>query len=424
MATRTFAELTKTLADRANMAKAAAAKAAAGDTPAEKDPAEKGVVAIPKDPNASNDVQKLPPKTENAEVTPVITIAPAKTVGSEAKVANSLAEKANGVLAGIRNLRKSATAAEITPTLVCDKGSDNADTNPAPSTSDAPAKKQNPDSATKDAAPEVSDTKDPRSEKAPAPKFDSKGDLPSESKNENETGMSAEEKAASDFDPSFHFKLASLILATEDGRAYAQSVIEAAHGAAEAESIIKAASFMEQQANELQALEDQGAFAAEEMWAAASPEEREQIVKLANAHEIAKSTLATEQEKMAYDAGAAAGAEMADAGALGDMAGAEGAAPMGDEGGGEITDEDIMAVLSKLVQSGEIQPEEAEAILQALSQGGAEGAEGATPSGEPDGDEALPPEPTEPEGKAAYAVVKSASVATKAIMASLAAAKK
>jgi hypothetical protein len=169
------------------------------------------------------------------------------------------------------------------------------------------------------------------------------------------------------------------------------------------------------------------------MWQNASPEERASIVKLAAAHQLAKSTLQTDGEKQAYDAGAAAGADMVDSGALGGAPGGAAGAPAPDAAGADpsadpagadnITDDDIIAVLSELVQSGKIKPEEAEAILQALQSGGAEanptapaGADAAAPtSAMPD----APPDSAPPEQKEAFSIVKSASVATDLIMTEL-----
>jgi len=427
--------------------KSAATKSAAGDTPTEKDPAEKGVTAIPKDPNATNAAMNLPEKLTNTEVTPVVSISPSKTVGSDTKMANTLVAKAANVVDMIKNMRKSGTASEITPTLVSDAGSDNKDSAPAPSTSNAPSKKQNPDPATKDATGDTaSDAKDPNAKKVEMPTPDSKGDLPKETKNTNDVTtkasmegcMTPDSKAAGtaiDFDPSFHYKLASLILSTEKGVEFARNLIEEAHGAAEAEDIIKAASFMEYQAQQYETLEAEGQFAADKMWNNATPDERAQIVKLAAAHLLAKSTLQTEEEKQAYDAGAAAGGNMVDSGALGDpsAAGADPATAGADPSAGgadTITDDDIVAVLTELVQAGKIKPEEAEAILQALQSGGAE--DQATAPAGADGS-GMPPAPVAPpavasdEEKTAYAIeleahniVKSASVATDAILAELA----
>jgi hypothetical protein len=111
---RSFDQLTKALADRASQTKAAATKAAAGDTPTEKDPAEKGTTAIPKDPNATPAVQNLPPQSTNVEVTPVVSISPAKTVGSETKSAGSLSYQA--LPAGVKRLPRPRLLRTLCPT--------------------------------------------------------------------------------------------------------------------------------------------------------------------------------------------------------------------------------------------------------------------------------------------------------------------
>jgi hypothetical protein len=431
----TFEQITSKLQQRA-AAKSASAKQAAGDTPSEKDPAEKGTVAIPKDPNASTATMNLPANGTNTEVTPVTTVTPAKTISGEEKAATNLqakAQKVAGVISGL--LAKKATASEITPNLVSDKGNENKDTHPAPSTSNSPSKKQNPDKAVKDAAPATTAV-DPNEKKVEAPKGDGKGALPKPTENTNDVTkkesaegcMTGDAKAAADglaldFDPTFHFKLASAILATEDGRRFAQNVLEANHGAAEAEDIIKAASFMEHAAAELEMVEAQGMSAAEQAWATASPEEQASIVKLASVHATAKATLGHDMLKLAYDQGAATAAGMQDQGSMDQDAG-----PDTDN----ITDEDIVAVLDDLVQKGQIKPEEAQAILQELSQGGAGGAggeagadpNGAAAGGAPGGDPmgGMPPgmEPgagASPEEKEAFATVKAASLAVAAILA-------
>jgi len=466
MAVRTYNQLVQTLNDRASATKQASTKSAAGDTPTEKDPAEKGTVAIPKDPSATPAAELLPGQTPNAEVTPVLSVAPAKKVEGEEKPANALLSQAQKVAAAIRGLNKSATrdTAKISPQLVSDAASENKNTTaPVPgSTGDkGPKAKQVPDPVTKAAAGDVPTVADPAEKGKEKVKGDSIGEVPAQPENANKTKVGDEKKEAAcppgctcpkctkaaadmlDITPDFHFKLASLILSTQEGRDFARQIIEQAHGAAEAEDIIKAATFMEQESQRLQELEDQGAFAAEEMWKNASEDERIAIIKLANIHALAKSGLATEQEKQAYDDGAATAAGLADAGVLGGAAGAApaapaGAAPAGPEvpgaeaapaGSDSITDEDIVAVLEELVQSGKIKPEEAQAILEALQQGGAEGAvpagpEGAAPGAAPGAEGAGAPPPDDsnksPEEKEAAAIVKSASAAVNAIIASFA----
>lgn len=436
---QTYESLVKKVAARGQAAKSASAKVAAGDTPTETDPRDKGTVSIPVDPNASAATMNLPASGTNTEVTPTYTApAPAKTVDGAEKVAKTLQAKAAGVLEGIKALRKnaSATASAITPTLVSDAGNDNRDTHPAPSTDNGPKHKQNPDPIAKTAAPSTAEPKDPTDKGKETVKGDSIGAIPAGDMNSNTTKVAGD----IEFDPQFLQKLASTILSTEEGRETARCIIEKVHGAQEAEDIIKAAVFMEERAMQLEQLEDEGMAQADLMWKSASEEERTAIIKLANIHASIKATLETEMEKNAYDAGAAAGAQMQDQGMMGaedPSAGgaAPGGAPGGDPsaaagGGDEISDEDIMQVLQELVQSGKITEQDAEAIIQALSSGGGEGgapgADGgaggpppdASAAGGPGGDPGAaaggPPMP--PEQKEAHEIFKSASLATDLLM--------
>jgi hypothetical protein len=68
----------------------------------------------------------------------------------------------------------------------------------------------------------------------------------------------------------------------------------------------------------------------------------------------------------------------------------------GEAGGGSITPEDLMAGLEAMVQEGTLKPEEAEAVLQYITQaGGGEGApaaEGGAPEASPAGEGAAPAE--------------------------------
>ena len=447
-----------------------ATKSAAGDTPSVTDPADKGTVAVPKDPNAAPALAHIPESATNADVTPVTSVAPARTVDQSKNA--SLPARAANTVASIRLLmNKKATAAEITPTLPSDKGNDNKNSTPEAAAPNGPAKKQNPDpEAAKTATEQQPGAKaaaegdaaakqpggtpaDPEAKKTTMPTPDGKGPIPADKDNTNDVTGKGKKASTDDlaFDPEFHFKIASSLLATEQGRQYAQSLIEAEHGAAEAEAIIKAASFMEEQFNQLQAAEDEGAAVAQQMWDASSPEEKEAAIKIAHAHFIAREALATDMEKQAYDDGAATAATLQDQGALGAggdpsagadpaAAGGAGAPPAGGAdpsaggadagaGGGEVSDDDIVNVLQELVQSGEVKPEEAEAILQALL-GGGDQSGGAAPGeqpGMPGGAGAAPAgaapggapggEDMPPEAKAAAELVKSASAITDAILA-------
>lgn len=431
---RTFGELSAALQSRAGLHKSAARKGAAENDPTpEKDPTEKGQAAIPKDPDAAPAKQQVPESKTNADTQKVLPAPPvAKTVQGEEKAAGDLASKAAKVASGIKNLAASLSKkAEVTqpnmpPNDVKNDGADGGANKPP---SGGAGAKNNPDPAVKDAAPSGAAAgatpKDPADAgKAPDPKPVDKGELPPDKTNTDaktagdmcpkcskmvkdcgcpkEAASEGKAAAANDapIDASFHLKLAHVILSTEEGRQFAQQQIEKYHGAQAAEDIVKAASIMEQKAEELAALEESGALVAEEMWKSASVEEQQGILKLAHVLAVGRNSYATEHEKAAYDAGAGAGAEMADAGMLADpsmMGGGdpaaggmppEGGAPGGEEAGME---EAIMAALDQMVQSGELTPEMAAQILQALS-GGGEGGGAPAPGGDPAAMGGMPPE--------------------------------
>ena len=314
---------------------------------------------------------------------------------------------------------KSATASKITPTLPDDSGNDNVDKgnkgdigNNQTITTGARGK-NNPDANVKDAAPAVENVEDPKKKTAPEVKGDSKGEVPVEAKNTDATtktsgemppelkkklkaekpedaGAAAEgktdtaaveaEKAAAELivDPQYGMKIASLVLAVVDGRAIVERELQKAHGMAAADDIIKAAAFMEEKAIELAQLEESGVLAAQEYWAKMPEVERAEVVKIANVLELAKTGM-DEEEKQAFDQGAGAAAQMADAGAAGEQ---EPQTP----GADEVSDEDIVGVLDQMVQSGELTPEVASQIMQALQGGGEGGAGGAGAEG------GMPPE--------------------------------
>lgn len=411
---RTFSELSAALQARAGSIKSAATskKAAENDPVPEKDPNEKGQAAIPKDPDAAPSKQNTPEsKTNQDGVTSTLPAPPvAKTVMGEEKAAKEdLSAKAAKVAEGIKGLaarlqkKAEVTQPQMPPNDKQNEGSDGGANKPP---SGGAGDKNNPDPAVKDAAPaapsgEAAGTTpaDKTEEgKAPMPAADSKGEIPADKTNAD-AGKSAMEKcekcgkmtkecacgksASADevpLDPSFHIKLATIILSTEEGREFAQAQVEKYHGAQAASDIVKAAALMEAKAEELAQAEESGALQAEAMWNAASPEEQANVIKMAQVLAAGRNVYKTEHEKMAYDAGAAGAAEMADQGMLGQEAAPEGAG----------MDEAIMAALEQMVQSGEITPEIAAQILQALQGGGAGGeGGGAMPPGAEGGE--MPP---------------------------------
>lgn len=380
---RTYADLSASLNARgANIKAAATKKATDGDPTPEKDSADKGHVAIPKDPDAAPAKQVTPESKTNSDTTQPFTLNPAKRVEGEEKPA-SLADKAVKIAAGIRNLaatmQKQAEGAGKALPLMPPNTNENkgmagqGGVLKPPSGGAGPKNKADP--AVVDAKKSGSETgtdtqaKPEEGKKLSLPVGDSKGDIPADKTNANETTIGHASKSAGEeeevpLDPTFHMKLASIILATEEGRQYAQSAIEKYHGAQAAADIVKAAAIMEARAEELSALEEQGSLEAEEMWKNASEEDRVKIANLLEMHLANRESYKDDILKMAYTDGAGAAATMADAGAL------------GQEAPGDL-EESIMQALDEMVQSGEITPEQAAEILQAIqSGGGAEGGEG------------------------------------------------
>lgn len=414
---RSYTDLVKNLRERATSKQATAKSAAGEDVVPEKDPGDKGSVVIPKDPNATNTAQNLPANSTNAEVTPT-TQPPAvsATIKGEEKPA-SIKDKAAAIVAGLKNLQKTAgkkqadggaaTAEKITPTLpsVVNKNEDKVseglpatDKGKTPKTPDANVK-----AGGAGGAGDMPKTEDPAAAAAKKPEGDSKGAIPDSATNKNETSVATTGKSASEdeaYDPAVLAKIASLVLATEDGRAIVQRELEKAHGLAAADDIIKAAAFMEEQIAQLNELEESGILAAQEAWDKATPEQRTHIQKMAMVHDIARNNLKTDGEKNAYDQGAMMASQMGDAG----LAEApEGGHPMEADGPSE---EDILAAIQELVASGQIPPEVAEQIIQALGSGAGGGEGGGEGAETPAGGEEMPPE----EKEAREILSKSASV--------------
>jgi hypothetical protein len=193
--------------------------------------------------------------------------------------------------------------------------------------------------------------------------------------------------------PEFHFKLASAILETEEGIKMAESLLMRHKGQMEAQELIKnamvahhefvkaAAAEQQQQAYEeavKSAMAEEQAVklaAIQEIAKNTSPEEQALIVKVASAHDAATSTLQDEAEKHAYAAGASD--------AEGMMQSEEGGQEMG-ESEGPASLEELLQVLSMLVESGEIDEQTAQQVAQQLM-----ASEGAHEAGESGGEESM-----------------------------------
>jgi hypothetical protein len=432
---KTLAEITTLLNNRkqANTKKA--------DTPAcvpEKDPAEKGEVSVPHDPENSRAKDNMPESSSNKDDTAVLSPpTPSKTINGQEDC--SLNMKIANLVKRIQsmNTKKSAAAESAVAPVIKDSGQGNKvnenvkpENKPAkPAPKGAP--KDPPTGPVKEAvagsgAPgsttdAVKGDKDPGDKGTVEVKSDPIDSVPK--KDAENTDKKADYL---DFDPSFHLKIASLILSTDEGRQFAENLLLQSLGQEAATDIVKAAAIMEDQATQAAAYEASGAAYADELWENASEAERTSIVKMAATHEYQKNQFMGEQSellKQAYDAGAEAAAGAMDGGAADAQAdapaeGAEGAqadAPAeGAEGGdGEASIDDIVQVLQALIQSGQISPDVAEQILSQLSEGsegGAEnaqgGAEGAPAGGEgaPAGGD-VPPEIAEAAQKSASVVL-------------------
>ena len=458
-----YQEIVSRLADRTKSAAAKKATAGSGapGTPSvqvtEKDPEDKGTVEIPKDPSTAPKAQNLPGSgtdshpNHNKDVTPVKSVgatAPSDTVTDDAGAGP--AAKAAKALTAIKDFRASLKSASAPKAAASDKAEKlNVQ---APAAEGKPGKMEkeaeltevdkgkhpvvNADKAAQGPKASQVPEKDPQEEPKPAVREDAVGGVPAKGvNNDNVSGNENTDKAAGfELDPSYHFKLASIVLADADLKSRAEAKLQEALGAEVAADVIKCATVMEQEANAIAELEASGAAEAEELWKSASEAERNTIVKLASLHDFVRGKLATEMEKQAYDMGASAAADEMDqpeaapapdaaAGAAPDAAAgaAPDAAAPGAEGG-DVSPEDIMAVLQHLVQSGQIDEPTAQAILQELS-GGGEGAApadagapapdaGAAPAdaaAAPDAGAGAPPDVQEMADKAASVAAKFAS---------------
>lgn len=187
----------------------------------------------------------------------------------------------------------------------------------------------------------------PKEEEAP------KKEASTEEASKKEAGQADEVSLPNEFSTEFHVKLASQLLATEEGREHARSILADAMGAEAVETLIKQASAMEKVAAEQAQFEGQIKQAMEKM----SPEERDAFVKSARFHHGEVEQLENDFEKQAYQQGAMDAAAMEEAGgALPEIPGAE----------SDMTIEEVVMILDQLVQSGEIDPQMADAILQAV----------------------------------------------------------
>jgi len=184
---------------------------------------------------------------------------------------------------------------------------------------------------------------------------------------------SADEVAADmdGFTRDFHVKLASHLLASEAGCDTVRQILSDSMTADAVDTLIKRAAEMEEQATEQQQVVDFVKQAMEHM----DEDERKAFIESANFHYCEVESLGSALEKRAYQQGAMDAASVEAAGGQLPPIPAEGEAP---------SIEEVVMILEQLVQSGQIDPQMAQAILEELL-GGAGG-------GDPMAAGALPPE--------------------------------
>lgn len=183
--------------------------------------------------------------------------------------------------------------------------------------------------------------------------------------------------------PEFHIKLATEILATEEGIAFAEGLLRKSAGEEAARELLAAAGeqqyeFLKQAAEQeqyeqyLAAVEAQQAAAWEELTKNATEDEIREIVRIKQAHTILQSKLGSDLEKQAYAGGADDAALLEEAMAAEGAGGEEGAGLEGVEEDPEMAVEEILMLIDEAVQSGEISEEDAMMIAESLI-GGDEG---------------------------------------------------
>ena len=337
----------------------------------ETDPADKGTKTIPVDPNATTAAQNMPANRENTTApSSVVTtdLKPAPT-GQEVPATTPGDPKDKSVTAPTDPLSKIATqtSAIVANILAMQKGAGAAPVAAAP------------------VAPAAART----------------------------------EAVAGDIQlsPEFHFKLASEILATEEGIAFAERLLTKRAGEVAANELIKNACHQQAafaQIDAQQAAADQQLAVVGDLIKGASAEDQTFISKFASAHALNLSAIADPIEKMAYMQGAGDAAAMTDAEAGGgkpEIPGASGPASL----------EELAQLLDSMVQAKEIDEQTAQQVFQELAQaeqGGAGGGEapgGAAPApdaapapaeGTPSHEAGETPAKEEAEEKAASALIR------------------
>jgi hypothetical protein len=181
---------------------------------------------------------------------------------------------------------------------------------------------------------------------------------------QSEQSEKSAEEVASDFDlePDAYRKIAHLVLGYEEGREMLDSLADKELGKQAAEQLITEAEHLgrHEMAQAQAQAEHQGQI--QKLASTATEDDVKSMQKMANIHAAEIAKLEFDFEKHAYDAGAEAAAAAADEG--------DGMIP-GNEGE-DISIEEIAEIVMAMVESGELDPQLAEAILAELAGGGGE----------------------------------------------------
>lgn len=204
--------------------------------------------------------------------------------------------------------------------------------------------------------------------------------LPEALKDEIKEGSNqrSSEEVASDFDmePDAYKKIAHLVLGYEEGRDVLNTLADKELGKQAAEQLISEAEHLGAQEQKQAADQAQQQEYIQKLASTATEADVRSMRKMATFHNSAMFKLPHDFEKQAYDAGAEQAAMAADE--------EDGMIP-GNEGE-DISIEEIAEIVMAMVESGELDPQMAEAILAELAGGAPEGGDPAAMGG---GEEAM-----------------------------------
>ena len=180
-----------------------------------------------------------------------------------------------------------------------------------------------------------------------------------------EAAEKSAEEVASDFnmEANAYKKIASLVLGYQEGRELLDALADKELGKQAAEQLIMEAEELGQKEAAVAQQQAEEQAYIQKLASTATQDDVKSMEKMAAIHRNAINSYQYDFEKAAYDAGAEAGAMAADE--------ADGMVPGND--GEDISIEEIAEIVMAMVESGEIDPQMAEAILAELAGAGGEG---------------------------------------------------